>query len=57
MENFEEVLVCKCESCTHWEVTKEHLICKTCGLHIDLPLGIEIFFEKSPFLHWEKRDA
>ena len=27
-----ELLVCKCKDCTHWEIGKDVLICKTCGL-------------------------
>ena len=27
-----ELLVCKCKDCTHWEIGREVLICKTCGL-------------------------
>jgi hypothetical protein len=47
-----ELLVCKCNSCTHWEIGRDVLICKTCGL--TLPAKITV--DDHHMLHWEKHE-
>ena len=47
-----ELLVCKCKDCTHWEIGKDVLICKTCGL--TLPAKITV--DDHHMLHWQKHE-
>jgi hypothetical protein len=44
-----ELLICKCESCTHWEIGRDFILCKTCGL--SLPAKIEV--DDHDMLHWK----
>lgn len=52
MEKEKEVdlLVCKCQSCTHWEIGRDVIVCKTCGL--TLPAKISVHDHQ--MLHWKK---
>jgi hypothetical protein len=45
-----DLLVCKCKSCTHWEIGKDSIICKTCGVTFKATVKVDPH-EK---LHWEK---
>ena len=45
-----DLLVCKCKSCTHWEVGRDHLICKTCGLSVPAKISVN----EHQMLHWKK---
>jgi len=47
-----ELLVCKCNDCTHWESGREVLICKTCGL----VLPAKITVDDHHMLHWKKHE-
>lgn len=52
-----QLLVCKCESCTHWEIGKdEHghhfLRCKTCEL--EFPITIKI--DDHHMLHYQPHE-
>ncbi len=47
-----ELLVCKCKDCTHWEIGRDLLICKTCGL--TLPAKITV--DDHHMLHWKKHE-
>ena len=47
-----ELLVCKCKSCTHWEIGRNVLICKKCGL--TLPATITV--DDHHMLHWQKHE-
>jgi hypothetical protein len=53
MEKKEEIdlLVCKCQSCTHWEIGRDVIVCKTCGL--TLPAKISVHDHQ--MLRWKKR--
>jgi hypothetical protein len=48
-----ELLVCKCKSCTHWEIGKDLLICKTCGLTLPAKITVD---DSHHMLHWEKHE-
>ena len=30
------LLMCNCKDCTHWEIGKNFILCKTCGLSLDV---------------------
>lgn len=52
------ILVCKCNSCTHWEIVKDaagftHLLCKTCG-RVD---ECDITLHPHMPAHWVKRKS
>ncbi len=47
-----ELLVCKCKDCTHWEIGRHVLICKTCGL----TLPAKIVVDDHHMLHWQKHE-
>ncbi len=65
-----ELLICKCEDCTHWEIGRTKrgskgqegfLLCKTCGLSIPLSIatvnGItRIHFDDHHMLHWAEHE-
>jgi hypothetical protein len=45
-----ELLVCKCKSCTHWEIGKDFILCKTCGLQLPAKISVD----DHHMLHWQK---
>jgi len=47
-----ELLVCKCKDCTHWEIGRHFILCKTCGL--ELPAKIAV--DDHHMLHWQKHE-
>jgi len=47
-----ELLVCKCKSCTHWEIGKDFILCKTCGLEIPAKITVD----DHHMLHWAKHE-
>ena len=49
-QNKLELLTCKCRSCTHWEIGKESIICKTCGA--SFPATVKVATNEK--IHWEK---
>lgn len=53
-----ELLICKCEDCTHWELGRtadgaQFILCKTCGL--ELPIKFEID-DSHHMLHWAQHE-
>jgi hypothetical protein len=51
------LLICQCESCSHWEITKDEigqmtLLCKTCGLEV--PARVE--FDEHEKLAWKEHE-
>jgi hypothetical protein len=59
-----DLLVCKCRSCTHWEIGKradgsQFILCRTCG--VELPVKLEVgndmltHWAKHPLHEWHKR--
>jgi hypothetical protein len=55
----DNVLVCKCEDCAHWEVERDsihegyyELVCKTCGLSFPIQLKID---DHLHLLHWGEK--
>lgn len=55
MDKEVELLICKCASCTHWEIGRvgDHrfLLCRTCGLEIPI---VHLKLDDHHMLHWEK---
>jgi hypothetical protein len=49
-----DLLVCKCGSCTHWEIGRDVIICKTCGVHF--PAKVEVDTSSIPEIHWQDED-
>lgn len=51
-----ELLICKCEDCTHWEIVKEgektSILCKTCGLEVP----ITFTFDEHSQIHWAEHE-
>lgn len=51
-----ELLICKCNDCTHWEIVKDvdqlSILCKTCGLEVP----IRFVFDDHRKLHWAKHE-
>lgn len=47
-----ELLTCKCNSCTHWEIGRDSIICKTCGATFSASVKVDTHDK----LHWEKHD-
>lgn len=45
-----ELLICKCRSCTHWEVGRDFLLCKTCGETLPVTLTVDLH----DGVHWEE---
>jgi hypothetical protein len=45
-----DLLVCKCNACTHWEIGKDSIICKTCGA----AFAAKVKVDPHEKLHWEK---
>lgn len=52
-----ELLICKCNDCTHWEFGREDnrlfLLCKTCGLEVNV-VNFEI--DDHHMLHWAEHE-
>ena len=48
-----DLLVCKCESCTHWEVGRDFILCKTCGFSIQATITVD---DSHHMLHWKKHE-
>ena len=44
------LLICKCQDCTHWEIGKDFILCKTCGLQIPATVTVD---DSHHMLHWE----
>ena len=44
-----ELLVCKCRSCTHWEIGRDFIHCKTCGDTIKAAISVDMH----DGVHWE----
>jgi hypothetical protein len=47
-----ELLVCNCQSCTHWEIGKNVIVCKTCGLILPAKISVN----DHEMLHWRKHE-
>lgn len=45
-----ELLICKCESCTHWEIGRDFILCKSCGKTLPAVIKIELH----DGVHWEE---
>lgn len=54
-----KLLVCKCGSCTHWELAQDAIICKTCQETITVT-GLGLFIEghtlDHPKLEWQEHE-
>ena len=47
-----ELLTCKCKSCTHWEIGKDTIICKTCGA--TFPATVKVNANEK--IYWEQHN-
>lgn len=61
-----ELLVCKCEQCTHWEIgidklQRGFLLCKSCGLTLPMDIARDgvttaMVLDDHHMLHWAKHE-
>ena len=45
-----ELLICKCKDCTHWEIGRDFILCKTCGLNLPAKVVVD---DSHHMLHWK----
>ena len=48
-----ELLICKCKDCTHWEIGRDFILCKTCGLNLPAKVTVD---DSHHMLHWAQHE-
>ena len=48
-----KILICKCNSCTHWEIGEDFILCKTCNLKVPAKILVDLH-DSVTHLHLEE---